>query len=246
MLKDVMNKLYWTFLGLLIIAGITVTIYFGLQPRPIPKIKPSEVATAERAGEAVTQRLWLELKDAKIVFLGVDPDKPDDMKVWKSFLDSFKNPDEKFTYVVIDPLLPSKDTVAHSDEIDMNHDFDRFVAGLKTAVANNQKVAVIVPTIYSSQAIPGNPINRMKEALLSIPFMSFSVVQPTLNREEEATAQFPCVTGSGDNSGLGSFGCLIQSKSRGLYMKKFESGKFLMLLDQIGATDYLLLLRQIP
>ncbi len=246
-----MKQLYWIFLGILVVVGITLSVYFGIAPRPVPKIKPSQVETPERLGEAVSQRLWGELKDSPLIFLGVDPEKPDDMKVWKGFLESL-SAELQYLNIIVDPHLPHKQLIPQKAgisliEIDMNQDYTNFVESLKTAMEQNWRVAVIVPTIYASQAIPENPINRLKREMANPSIMmSLSVVEPTLKRDEEAKSLYPCVTGSGDVRGLGSFGCMIQGKSRGLYRKELESGKYLGLMDQIGATDYLVLLRYIP
>lgn len=240
-----MKHLYWAFLIILIVLGLGVSIYFGLSPKPVPKIKPSQVETPERFGEAISQRLWAEIKDAQLIVLGVEPESFEDMKIWKGFLDSLSAAPLKYATIIMEPRLIHRGLIPHSDEIDINQDFARFVEGLKVALGFNQRIAVIVPTIYASQAIPANPINRLK-AEIKMPFVSISIVQPTLTRDEENKSTFPCVTGSGDTRGLGSFGCLVQGKSRSLYRKKFESGKYLGLMDQIGSTDYLVLFRQVP
>lgn len=245
MLSKAMKYVYWVFLGILAVAGVAVCVYFGIQPRPVPKIKPSQIETPEAFGAAISKRLWMELKDAPLIFLGVDPEKVDHMKVWKGFFESLDKESE-YT-VVVDPNLPHKVVINSQNELDMNTGYDEFVEWLKTAMEHNQRVAVVVPTIYSSQAIPDNPINRLKKEMANPSvMMSLSIVEPTLSREEESKALYPCATGSGDTRGLGSFGCLIQSKSRSLYMKKFESARYLGLMDQIGATDYLILFRFIP
>jgi hypothetical protein len=239
-----MKYFYWTFLGIIVVAGLVVSIYFGLQPKSVPKIKSSLVADPERMGQAVAQRLWGEIKDAPIVFLGVDPDQPDDLRVWKGFLDSLPA-DEKYALIVIDPALPGKNIIPYNEQIDIQKETERFKQGIHGALENKVRVAVIVPSIYSSQSIHDSPVNRLKAELSFLP-MSLSIAQPTLQREEEASAPYPCATGSGDTVGLGSWGCLIRTKSRSLYHKNWEGGKYLGLMDQIGANDYLILLRFIP
>lgn len=236
--------MYWTFLGILVTAGVAGTIYFGLQPKSVPKIKPSLVAQPESLGEAVGQRLWQEIRDADVIFLGVEPGKMEHLKVWKGFLETLPS-DQRYGQILIDPGLPDKNIIPFTDEIDLQKDLARFEEGLKTAAEKKIRLAFIVPSIYASQSIPDNPIHRLKKTLGFLP-LSLSVAEPTLKREEETEALYPCVTGSGDTVGLGSWGCLIQAKSRGLYRKKWTPGKYLGLMDQIGALDYLILVRAIP
>jgi hypothetical protein len=246
MLSRGMKYIYWAFLAVLFVIGVGVSVYFGIQPRPVPKIKPSQTETPERLGEAIAQRLWAEIKDTPLIFLGVDPDRADDMRVWLGFLESLE-PAMKYSTVLMEPRLTYKDMVPKSENIDINQQYNGFVEWLKIAMEHNRRVAVIVPTLYSSQAIPENPVNRLKKEMANPAFfISLSIVEPTLEKEEESKAAYPCVTGGGDTRGLGSFGCLIQGKSRSLYLKKFESGKYLGLMDQIGGTDYLVLFRRIP
>jgi hypothetical protein len=216
-----------------------------MQPKSLPKIKPSQIETPERFGGAIAQRLWMEIRENNLIFLGVDPNRPDDLKVWLGFLESLKTPDLSYGFIVVEPALPNKGMIHYQDEVDMKNDVDRMAEGLKKALETNMRVAVIVPSIYSSQAIPNNPMSVLKSKMNFQP-LSISIAEATLNREEESKSVYPCATGSGDTGGLGSWGCLIQTKSRGLYRKKLESGKYLGLMDQVGATDYLVLLRFVP
>lgn len=244
MLMRPMKYLNWTFLGLLVAAGVAITLYFGLQPRSLPKIKNSLLANPERMGEAVAQRLWQEIKEADLILLGVEPGKPDHLKLWKRFLEVLPA-EQKYTQVLIEPGLEDKNIISYNEEMDLQKDLDRFKQGLKKAQENKIRVAIIVPSIYSSQSIPDNPVHRLTQDSEFLP-LSLSVAEPTLSREEESEAPYPCASGSEDAAGLASWGCLIQTKSRGLYRKKWEPGKYLGLMDQIGEKDYLVLIRKIP
>lgn len=239
-----MKLVYGVFLGLLVTVGIAVTLYFGLQPRSVPKIKPSLVSSSERLGEAVAQRLWQEIKDANVIFLGVEPGKIEHLKLWKRFLETLPS-EQKYSQVLIEPGLQDKNIISFTEEMDLQTDMERFKEGLKKASENKIRVAVIVPSIYSSQSIPDNPVHRLKQDPRFLP-LSLSIAEPTLKREEEVDVTYPCSTGSADSIGLGSWGCLIQTKSRGLYRKKWEPGKYLGLMDQIGEMDYLVLIRATP
>ncbi len=239
-----MKYLTWISLGVLVAVGLAITLYFGLQPKSLPKIKGSVLANPERMGEAVAQRLWQEIKEADLIFLGVEPGKTDHLKLWKRFLEVLPS-DQKYAQVLIEPGLEDKNIISYNEEIDLQKEMDRFKNGLKVSKENKIRVAIIVPSIYSSQSIPDNPVHRFKQDLDFSP-LSLSVAEPTLSRDEEATAIYPCSSGSQDLAGLASWGCLIQTKSRSLYRKKWEPGKYIGLMDQIGAKDYLVLIRKVP
>ncbi len=239
-----MKYLKWTLLGILVAVGVATTLYFGLQPRSLPKIKASLLANPERMGEAVAQRLWQEIQGADLIFLGVEPGNADHLKLWKRFLEVLPA-NQKYAQVLIEPGLEGKNLISYNEEIDLQKEMDRFKVGIKKAKENKIRVAIIVPSIYSSQSIPDNPVHRFKQDSEFSP-LSLSIAVPTISRDEESEVTYPCASGSEDSAGLASWGCLIQTKSRGLYRKKWEPGKYLGLMDQIGEKDYLVLIRKVP
>ena len=236
--------MYWIFLSIVVACGAGTVIYFGLQPRAIPKIKPSSFAHSEGLGQAVGERLWQEIKDADVLFLGVEPGRPEHLKVWKSFLETLPV-DLKYQQILIDPRLPEKEILKADVEIDLQSEPERFAEGLRVATANKIRIAFILPSIYGSQSIPDNPVHRLKESLHFEP-TSISIAEALISKDEEATATYACSTGSGDTIGLGSWGCLIQTKSRSIYRKKWQPEKIMGMMDLIGEKDYLVLIRQIP
>jgi hypothetical protein len=111
--------------------------------------------------------------------------------------------------------------------------------------AKGQRVAVIMPTIYSSQLIPGNVAFKMKnQAHLKI--TSMSITDFPRSREEEKYMRYPCSVEDVDQSGLGKLGCFITQEARTNYRKKMTHDSLVGLVDQMGMSDYLVLLRKEP
>jgi hypothetical protein len=106
-----------------------------------------------------------------------------------------------------------------------------------------KRVAVIVPTVYSVQSIPGNLVNNFKERTQLHP-MSLSLTDFPRTREEEKFMLHPCIVEGVDQTGEGPFGCAVVQTARGNYRKRYQIGDWVGLVNQIGLNDYLVLYTQ--
>jgi hypothetical protein len=233
--------LYWTLVGLVAALGLYLIANSSLEPQSVPKIRFSEVETPERFGEAVFQRMREEVREAPLVFLGVTPRHSEDISLWKGFLEAAaKEPGYKYDMVVVEPALPFIDQLPYQMKIDIKEETDRFVEGVKNALAKHLRIAVVVPTVYSTQVLKYNPAWILRKDK-GLSFTSFSISKFPVTHEQEKVFEPRCSVDSEDPQGTGALGCMIRAKSRSLYRKKREPGKYSGLMDQSGEHDYLIL-----
>ena len=232
---------YWTFVGLVVALGLYLIANSSLEPQSVPKIRYSEVATPERFGEAVFQRMREEVRQAPFVLLGVTPNQSEDIGVWKGFLEAAaKEPGYKYDMVIVEPALSYVDQIPYQMKIDMKEEMDRLVEGVNNALAKNLRVAMIVPTIYSTQLLLHNPAYILKNEK-GLHVTSFSISKYPVTYEQEKVFEPRCSVDKEDPQGTGALGCMIRAKSRNLYRQKREPGKYSGLMDQSGGSDYLIL-----
>ncbi|MBK7963174.1 MAG: hypothetical protein IPK04_19505 [Bdellovibrionales bacterium] len=81
MIRIIYKNFSWVVLGILVVAGLVASLYFSLQPRPIPKIRYSLFQSPKELGVALTQRLRLEIKQASVIFFGIDPSNLDQYQI---------------------------------------------------------------------------------------------------------------------------------------------------------------------
>lgn len=239
-----MKYLYWISAVAVIALGIFFAVNFSIQPQSIPKIKFSQVSTPEELGKGIYERLRLEVKAAPVVLLGVTPNKIEDMELWRGFFEANQEKGSKYDVIVVEPMLPYVELFDSNMRIDIKEEMPRFVDGVKKALSEGLRVAVIVPNVYSSQLLKKNPANRLKDEF-KLDVVSFTVSKFPVTREQEEVFDPKCEMDEGrDLAGTGAFGCMVQNIARKTYRKKFEDNKYSGMMEQTGAKDYLILLNR--
>ena len=98
-------KFYSAILGIVVIAGFSLIIYFGMQPRPVGKINLSTFESTEILADAVLMRLREEIMKSPVLFLGIQPDNKEHLKIWQKFIEKNQDPKMKYSVIVIDKFL---------------------------------------------------------------------------------------------------------------------------------------------
>lgn len=236
------KRIYWALLIVIAVLGLTTVIYYGIQPRPIPKIKLSRFATYEVLADSLLLRLREEIHQSPVLFLGVEASHPEHFAVWKAFLTHDQEMGYKYDLVVMDQFLQSPE-FPDAQKVPTKEDVEAFSVGIQNALKEGKRVAVIVPTVYSVQAIPGNFAHNFKERTQIHP-MSLSLTDFPRTREQEKDMIHPCVVEGVDQTGEGPFGCTVVQAARANYRKRYQMGDWVGLVNQIGMSDYLILYTQ--
>lgn len=215
-------------------------IYYGVKPRPLPKIRISQFETPTVMANSLLLRLRLEIQKSPLLFIGLQPDYPEHLEIWKQFLHQNQEAGMKYTLVVADQNIKDIDTLAPQEKLATLEQSGVLFEGVENALAAGNRVAVIVPSVYSAQMIHGNLVNLYKQKTGKEP-MSLSLMDFPRKREDEKQASIPCNVEGVDQTGTGPFGCMVIQTARANYRKRFEPGKFVGLVNQIGLNDYLIL-----
>ncbi len=232
------KRIYWILLVGIVLAGVTTMIYFGIQPRPIPKISLSKFENHTVLANSLLLRLREEIKNSPVLFLGVDPDKPEHFEIWQEFLKQNHEPGFAYDTIVVEQALATE-LFPGAEKINLIDQFSAFYQGIQTGVSNGRRVAVIMPSIYSVQMIHNN-LDSNFNSKVQVLGTSFSLTDFPRSREDEKTMTHPCVVAAVDQSGLGPFGCIVVQGARTNYRKRFESGEHIGFVNQIGQRDYLI------
>lgn len=239
------NTLYWVGAGIVLVAGIAMTIYYGVQPRPVQKITLSEFQSPNVVANSILLRLREEIQQAPILLLGFEPSEPQQVEVWKQFLINNQEKGMKFDRIVVDQFLKIQTEFPGSDQTDTQENIDQLIQVLTDLQAKGQRVAVIMPTVYTSQLIDGNVADKLKKQG-HLKITSMSITDFPRSREAEKIMHFPCSVEDVDQSGLGKLGCFVAQEARTNYRKKMTHDSLVGLVDQVGMSDYLVLLTKEP
>lgn len=236
-----MKYLYGILAALVLFVGIGFSVYFGIQPKSIPKITYSHFSEPAKMSDAIILRLNQEIKGAPLLMLGVMPGRKMDLEIWKAFIEQSQLPELKYQALVVDPELPfAAEMFPSAIKLDIRTDLERFIEGAKNARTQGLRMVVIVPSVYASQRLKGNPADRVRNETDLAP-MSFSIMGFPRAPEQEANMDIKCTMGSHDRDGVGAMGCMAEKKARLVYRKKSKPGFYEGLMDQVGERDYLVL-----
>lgn len=233
------KRIYWILVILIALCGLTVMIYYGIQPRPIPKIKISKFESHTVLANSLILRLREEIKNSPVLFLGLDPDRPEHFEIWKEFLKQNQEPGMAYDVVVLEQELTT-DLFPEAQKVPTKDGFTLFFSGVTEALTHGHRVAVLVPLAYSVQMVPQNVVFHFNShPNVMVPATSLSLTNFPRTREQEKEMSLRCIVEGVDQTGLGPFGCLVVQTARANYRKRFEAGDGVGMVHQIGQRDYL-------
>ncbi len=239
-----MKWIYWSLMAAVLLAGIGISVYFGVQPKAVPKISLSGFEAPEEMGQAILKRLRLEIQSAPVLFLGVSPEQKAHYQIWQELLKQANEPQWKYDIIVVEKNLPHADLFKEASvpvqSMDLKSEYEQLAEGLKKAQAEKKRIVVIAPSIYISGILKGNIADRLKSEN-NIKAVSFSTSTFPLTANQEKDMEIPCVLNDQDRSGAGLLGCFIIKSARLTYRKKKVINKYPGAVDQIGSQEYLVL-----
>jgi len=233
------TKLLVTSFILMVCAGIFFTLKYGLQPRPLSKIDLSSFEVPLKFAESIQFRMREEIKATPILIFGIQPDQAYQLELLQEFIKINKEPSMAYDTIVADEHLALPSDFKVSERIDSLQKTEALAQGLKTAIEQNRRVLVVMPSIYSAQLVGGNVADLLKRKF-QLPMGSFTVVDFPRLREKEKEVTIPCMMTDADTSGVGSLGCAILQKARLAYRKKMTPGFRTGMMDQRGSSDFLI------
>ncbi|KYG66346.1 hypothetical protein AZI86_04640 [Bdellovibrio bacteriovorus] len=236
-----MKYLYWVGVALVIGVGVWLTTLVNPQPTTKNIVPFAQYETPEDLGKQIFTALQSEVKRAPIVLLGVTPNQVEDMEVWRGFMQANQEVGSKYEIIAVEPMLPYVELFESNLRFNIRDDMPRFVEGVKKAMQQGLRVAVLVPHIYSSQLIAGNPVDRLQKEF-EIPILSLSIVKFPVTLQQAEIFEPACVLEEGKDPGhTGPLGCMIRKVAKKTYDKKFEDNKYSGLVEKLSANDYLIL-----
>lgn len=235
---------YGAFFGLVLIAGLGFVIYWGLQPQPVQKIKPSQFETTTVVANSILLRLQQELQESPIVLWGLDGENADQRQVLRDFLNE---PSFPFQVVVIDQGLEARTPEIQKwagERIDTKIEIERLAQSLEIFRQSHARALVVMPTAYAAALLVGSPANVLRER--GVPTLNLIFSTFPRNREQEPAMPIPCNVGGNDLTGTSLLGCQIIGAARTMYRKRYTSGARVGLMNQISRNDYLFLMTTEP
>jgi len=252
--------------GLIVVTvGIALTIKYGYRPAPKRIMKPSYFERPEQIGAVALKRFYAQLASEYPVVLGLPTNRDWSKDVAVGFVAAAKENQREFVKIFIEKKMDQsvRDALAALTplmiEIDTNSgSLSELGDAVTQSIVSKERVLVVMPNIYSTHLLEGNPITRL-EKLLDIPgreegmalgLFSVTVGPLALEAAQEKEIDPICIGSERDGSGTADLGCAIIMAGRGFYRKQIlesEPGarsRYIAIMQSPKPNDYLLLVRE--
>ncbi len=253
--------------GMIVITlGVALTIKYGYRPAPARIMKPSFFEKPEQIGAVAMKRFYAQLASEFVVVLGLPANREWSAEVAKGFVQAAFENQRAPMEIIIEAKMPDsfKATVMSQAngvpvrEIETNtQDMAGLAESVSKALAMKQRLLLVLPNLYSSHLLEGNPINRL-EAMIEIPgrkegmaagLFTITVGPLALEASQESEIDPICMGSERDGSGTAALGCAILMAGRPFYRKRVldsqpdARSRFVAIMQSPLPKDYLLLVR---
>lgn len=239
-----MKAIYWVIGVSAAAIGVFIYLMLGDTQKSIPKIKLSYFVDEKEIAESIVKRLDQELKQNNFFWVGIEPDKMEQLEVVLQLKEGLEKK-QVFQTVIVDHELNLKkewlEKFKAVEVISVKENLKDVANLIGDMEKKNQRYLLLTASIYSTSVIQKNQIRQIK-ALRDIHPITFSLAYFPIRSELEGNMLFGCNTE--DHAGTAGWGCLIANKSRFIRRKIDEKNQkpWLGAMDLIGEKDYMVLL----
>ena len=242
-----MKALYWFLAAAVVGFLVYICIWLGDTQKTVPKITLSYFADGTEIAQAVEKRLDQEIGQNSFFWIGVEPEKTDQLSVVTALKSIFEKKNGAFAEVIVDSELKLPEDFIKSlqttQNIQLKENLDTVGPVLEKLEQDKKRYLFVTASIYSNSFTKQNQIHQLKEKYKINP-MTISLGYFSISTADENEATFRCSTE--DKSGSSDWGCALVNKSRIVRRKYSEKSPkpWSGVMDLTGEKDYMFLLRK--
>ena len=239
-----MKRWLWFLVSILISTGVYFTIRYGLRPKPIPVMKPTEFANTQEIGAVVYKRLRQEIRAERVLILGSSIHLQNYAEVWTGLLKSALADQVKvpvlFQREGLESALPDggaevvtfNERMLHSGEL---------LSLIKARMGSCRLIVIHSATDEVSHLIKDS-LSRGLDALSQRPVISLSNLALSLRPEDIDALQAGCLNSAEDNRL--KLECAEVRVSKIMLKKKLNANLFWAVVERHGLKEYLIFIHR--
>ncbi len=216
-----MPRWIWIVIALAISTSVYFVIRYGLRPKPIPVMNPTEFQSADQIGSVVYKRLKQNLRAERAVVLGAAKDSPDDALIWEGLTRAAQVDGEKIIRFSGEQLAA-----------------ENFLNSVLQSLKAGQIVLIEAPTAEVSHLVPGS-ITQKLEKVVGHPVLSISTARLAVAREEYDSVKLQCITATESQSAEKRLDCAGQRVARKYLKRNLAPDKIWAVMERYGLKEYL-------
>lgn len=222
-----MPRWIWITIAFCVSTSVYFTIRYGLRPKPVPVMNPTQFEGPEQIGVVVYKRLRQNVRADMLVLLGASNGAQDeDAKVWDGF--------EKAAAADGENVFPMKT----SDYPDKESLFKTADEALKA-----RKLVIIRGLTPEVSHFAENSLSRQLDSQRKHPVLSISIQRLAINKADADDLQTQCLDTESE-SGHRKLDCAAQKVARKYLKRKLEADKLWAVVERHGLKEYLVFIHR--
>lgn len=242
-----MKALYWFLAAAVVGCLVFICIWLGDTQKTVPKITLSYFADGNEIAQSVGKRLDQEIGQSSAFWIGIEPEKMDQLSVVTALKSEIEKKNGAFAEVIVDSELKLPDDFLKSlqttQNVQLKENLEVVGPVLEKLEQENKRYFFVTAALYSNSFTKENSIHRIK-AKYKINPLTISLGYFPISTADENEATFKCSTD--DKSGSSDWGCALVNKSRVVRRKYSDKipKPWAGVMDLTGEKDYMFLLRK--
>jgi hypothetical protein len=218
-----MPRWIWIAIAFCVSTTVYFTIRYGLRPKPVPVMNPTQFEGPEQIGVVVYKRLRQNVRADHLVILGSSPgEQEEDSKIWDGF-----NKEASAEGAAVETIQMNE---FGADKQDL---FKKVDDALKA------KKFVIVRGLTSEVShLTENSLSRELDRQRKHPVLSISIMRLAINKTDADDLQTQCLN-TEDAAGQRKLDCAAQKVARKYLKRKLAADKLWAVMERHGLKEYL-------
>jgi hypothetical protein len=241
-----MKRILWIVLAVALSTGVYFTIRYGLRPKPIPILNPTEFSNPEQIGAVIYRGLRQNIRQERLVVLGSMPELSVSAEIWNGFLKTAAADKVNIDVFYQWPNVAVPETANKMGLISLTEaDIQSGDFANQVRQKLNRGHVVIVHTLTSEAShLVKDSLARRLERMPTGPLLSLSIAPfAVTDAGVEALAEH-CNLAKEQDDGDQRLECATYRVSKKFVKKKLEPFKLWAAMERHGLKEYLLFVHQ--
>lgn len=239
-----MSRWLWIFLAVMISTGVYFTIRYGLRPKPIPVLNPTEFQSLKQIGVVLYKRLHQNIRTERIVILGSSEDVKDYDQVWLGLAESALADKEKLVFFVREGMkamppqdgaevVPFTDAQVQSGEL------------FQEIIKREQRKQLVIVHAWTPEVthLVKDSISQRLDPIVRHPVLSISTLGFAVEEADISTLQPQCLDATAADE-LQKLKCAAYKVARKFIKKRLDAGKIWAVAERHGLKEFLVFIHQ--
>ncbi len=236
------SRWLWIILAVCISTSVYFTIRYGLRPKPIPVLNPTQFEELKQIGVVIYKRLHQNIRAERIVLLGSVEEIKNYEQIWSGLAESAKADREKIVFFVREGVkvkpLEGAEVITFGDSATSD-----LLNEIKQRLKRKQLVIVHSWTNEITHLVKDS-LSRKLDSVVRHPVLSISALPFAVQPADADTLQPQCLDATPDASELRRLHCAAYKVARKFLKKRLAVDKIWAVVERHGLKEYLVFIHQ--